>query len=187
MGNINCVEKKIERIVKRSLVPEDPIHAKNTLEWLLKLEPHVDNALKIAALGHDIERAIEKRKVRREDYREYDEFKKAHALNSARILMEIMEECKVRKELIEDVFYLVSHHEAGGNRRADILKDADSVSFFHINLPYYFKRNSVEETRKRCLWGYRRLPDKFKRVVAEFCYQNKEVELLVRSCINGSE
>ena len=85
MDNIVCVKKKIEEIIRHSPVPEDPIHSKNTLEWLLKLNPHADDALKIAALGHDIERAIEKRKVRRGDYENYDEFKKAHALNSATI------------------------------------------------------------------------------------------------------
>ena len=35
-----------------------------------ELKPDADDALKIAALGHDIERAIEERKVRREDYKD---------------------------------------------------------------------------------------------------------------------
>ncbi len=37
-------------------MPEDPRHAENTLDWLLKLKPDADEALQIAALGHDIER-----------------------------------------------------------------------------------------------------------------------------------
>ena len=64
-----CVKKKIEKIIKNSLVPEDPIHSKNTLEWLLKLNPHADDALKIAALGHDIERAIENHKYYIEEFK----------------------------------------------------------------------------------------------------------------------
>jgi hypothetical protein len=64
MDNIDCVKKKMEWIIKKSQVPEDPVHSKNTLEWLLKLKPDADDALKIAALGHDIERAIAERKVR---------------------------------------------------------------------------------------------------------------------------
>jgi hypothetical protein len=75
MDNIDYLKRKIEEIIKKSPVSEDPIHSKNTLEWLLKLKPDADEALKIAALGHDIERAIEERKVRREDYKNYDEFK----------------------------------------------------------------------------------------------------------------
>ena len=157
------------------------------MEWLLQLEPDADEALKIAALGHDIERAIEYRKVKRKDYGDYDEFKEAHALNSAKILKEIMEGCEVRKELVEDVFFLVSHHEIGGDRRINVLKDADSLSFFDVNLPLYFVRNDAEETKKRCLWGYKRLSDNVKGQVAEFDYQNKELELLVKNCIDESE
>jgi hypothetical protein len=58
MHSIDCVKKRIEEIIKTSPVPEDPIHSKNTLEWLLWLKPDADEALQIAALGHDIERAI---------------------------------------------------------------------------------------------------------------------------------
>ncbi|MBW1691261.1 MAG: DUF4202 family protein [Deltaproteobacteria bacterium] len=113
MDSIDCVKKKIEEIVKTSPVPEDPIHSKNTLEWLLWLKPDADEALQIAALGHDIERAIEERKVRRDDYKNYDEFKDAHASNSAEILAEIMKECSIGKELADDSFYLACHHERG--------------------------------------------------------------------------
>ncbi len=35
--------------------------------------------------------------------------------------------------------------------------------------------------------GYRKLPEKLKRVVAEFDYQNKELELQVRTCIGQGE
>jgi len=180
VDSIDCVKKRIEEIIRTSPVPEDPIHSKNTLEWLLRLKPDADKALQIAALGHDIERAIEERKVKRKDYKSYDEFKDAHALNSAKILAEIIKECNISKELVDDVFCLVRHHETKTTRRADVLRDADTVSFFHVNLPNYFIRNGIEETRRRFLWGYKKLSDSLKRVVAEFDYQDKELESLVR-------
>lgn len=183
MDSIDCVRKKIEKIVKKSPVPEDPIHSKNTLEWLLKLKPDADEALKIAALGHDMERAIEDRKVRHEDYKNYDEFKDAHASNSAKILVEIMKECNVSKKLSDDISYLVRNHETGGESRVDILRDADTISFFQVNLPYYFIRNGIEDTKKRCLWGCRKLPDNLKSVVIGFDYQNKKLKSLVGTCI----
>ncbi len=185
MDNIDCVKKKMEGIIKKSQVPEDPIHSKNTLEWLLKLKPDADDALKIAALGHDIERAIAERKVRREDYKDYDEFKEAHASNSAKILAEIMKECNISKKLADDIFFLVCHHETGGTRRVDILRDADSISFFHVNLPYYFLRNGIEETKRRCLWGYGKLPKNMQEVVVKFNYNDKELESLVMAWITG--
>ena len=182
MGDIYCVEGKIEGIIKESPVPEDLIHSKNTLEWLLKLKADADNALKIAAWGHDIERAVEERKVRRKDYRKYDEFKDAHALNSARILAEIMEECDMPGDLAADVFFLVRHHERGGTRRANLLKAADTISFFHVNLPHYFLREGEEETKRRCMWGLRKIPVNLKKVVAGFDYQNQEIAAIVKSC-----
>ncbi|RCV64968.1 protein of unknown function (DUF4202) [Methanophagales archaeon] len=187
MGNIDCVKKKMEWIIKKSQVPEDQIHSKNTLEWLLKLKPDADDALKIAALGHDIERAIEERKVRREDYKDYDEFKEAHASNSAKIMAEIMKECKMSKKIADDIVFLVCHHETGGTRRVDILRDADSISFFHVNLPYYFLRNGIEETKRRCLWGYKKLPKNMQEVVVKFNYNfnDKELESLLMAWIAG--
>ena len=187
MDSIDCARKGIEEIINTSPVPEDPIHSKNTLEWLLRLKPDADEALQIAALGHDIERAIEERKVRRGDYKNYDEFKAAHASNSAKILVEIMKECSISKKLADDIFFLVFYHETGGTRRSDILRDADSISFFHVNLPYYLIRNGVEETKRRYRWGYRRLSNNRKGLVAEFDYQNRQLASLVRTCISESE
>ena len=187
MDKISLVKRKIEEVIEGSSVPEDPIHSKNTLEWLLKLMPDADESLKIAALGHDIERAIEKRKVRRQDYKDYDAFKDAHALNSANVLAEIMQACDIEKKMIDEVFSLVRQHETGGTDRVDILKDADSISYFDVNLPLYFVRNNLKETKRRCLWGYQRLSDKGKCIVTGFDYQNKELSTLVGVCIEESE
>ena len=187
MEKINLVKRKIEGVIKGSSVPEDPIHSINTLEWLLKQMPDAGESLKIAALGHDIERAIEKRKVRRQDYKDYNAFKDAHALNSANILAEIMQACNINKKMIDEVFFLVRNHEIGGTDQVDILKDADSISYFDVNLPLYFMRNNLKETIRRCLWGYKRLSDQGKKIVAELNYQNKEIESLLKVCIDECE
>lgn len=187
MDDIGCVKNKIDEIIRESPVPEDLIHSKNTLEWLLKLDPDADEALTIAALGHDIERAIEERKIKRGDYKIYDEFKEAHSLNSAGIMAAIMEECGINKKLADDVFSLVRYHETGKTKRADTLRDADSISFFHVNVPYYFSRNSVEETKKRCVWGYKRLSNHLKSIVSTFIYNDKELETLIRTCMDDSK
>jgi hypothetical protein len=89
--------------------------------------------------------------------------------------------------MIDKVYFLVRHHETGGTGLVDILKDADSISFFNVNLPLYLVRHDLKETKKRCLWGYKRLSDKGKRIVAGFDYQNKELNTLMRDCIMESE
>ena len=187
MNSINRLKKSIETIIARSSVPEDPVHSKNTLEWLLKLEPDADQALQIAALGHDIERAIEQRKVRREDFEEYDQFKAAHAHNSAEILKKVMLDCDVDETLIEQVYNLVCRHEVAGDERSDLLKDADAISYFEVNLPHYYNRHGWEETKRRCLWGYKRLSEKMRTLAAKLAFEDDELRALMRITIEEGQ
>jgi len=187
MKSIDRVRKSIEAIISGSSVPEDPVHSKNTLNWLLKLKHNADEALQIAALGHDIERAIDQRKVRREDFEHYDEFKAAHAHNSAEILKEVMLDCGVDETLIEQVYELVCRHEVGGDERSDLLKDADSISYFEVNLPHYYNRHGWDETKRRCLWGYKRLSDKTKILAAKLIFENDELRALMRITIEEGQ
>lgn len=157
MKSIECVKARIRATVARSAVPEDPVHAENTLEWLLKLNPAADEALRLAALGHDIERAVAPRPFRKQDFDDYDEYKAAHANRSATIIGEILKECEVPIEISEEARRLVGRHEHGGDERSNILKDADSLSFFQTNLPLYYSRVGWEEALRRCRWGFDRL------------------------------
>ncbi len=126
MKNLVCLKKKIEDIIKKSSVPEDYPHSKNTLKWLLKLKPNADEALKIAALGHDIERAIEERKIKRSDYKTYEKFKDAHALNSAKIIAEIMEDCKINQVVLTLVLIAVLTNAENIRRIVVLNKDGKS-------------------------------------------------------------
>ena len=182
-NEIDRVIQRIEEIVGKSSIPEDPVHSRNTLEWLLKFKPDADVALRIAARGHDIERAFEYRKVKRRDYVDYDAFKEAHAEKSAKVLAGIMKEFNIHGELIDDVVSLIRRHETGGDPRADLLKYADSVSFFQVNLPLFYARNGVEETRVRCRWGLKRLSSEMETVVKEFEYEDKELSVLLENSI----
>ncbi len=180
VNSLERVERRIAEVIAGSTVPEDPEHSRNTLKWLLEFEPTADAALRIAALGHDIDRAVEARKVRRADFADYDVFKAAHARNSARILVEILEECGVEDvALTLEVERLVCVHEVGGDPRSDLLKDADSLSYFDVNLPLYYERHGWEETRSRCAWGYRRLSERARSIAASLVYPNSELQQLV--------
>jgi len=180
MDKITIFKEEILRIIEGSRVPEDPLHARDTLEWLRRLSPDPDQSLEIAALGHDIERALEGRKVRREEFANYEEFKAAHALNSAQILTELMRKLQLEEGLIQEVFLLVRHHESGGGKKVELLREADTLSFFHTNLPLYSARNSWEETRRRCLWGYRKLSARGREIVLTFNYDEERLNRLIR-------
>ncbi len=176
-------KRQIRLLIAGSTVPEDPRHAENTLKWLLKLEPDADEALQIAALGHDIDRAVEDRKVQRADYADYDAFKADHARNSAVILKEIMAECGVASDITAEVYRLVCLHEIGGDPRADRLKDADAISYFDVNLPLYYARTGREETLRRCVWGYQRLSAQMRTVVENMSYENRALNALLRQAV----
>ncbi len=181
--SIERTKQQIRALIAGSKVPEDPRHAENTLKWLLKLDPDADEALQIAALGHDIDRAVEARKVQRADYADYDAFKAAHARNSAVILKEIMEECGVAGDIMAEVYRLVCLHEVGGDPRAERLKDADAISYFDVNLPPYYARTGREETLRRCVWGYQRLSVRMRTVVENMSYEDRALNAHVRRAV----
>ena len=146
----------------------------------MRLDPDADAALQLAALGHDIDRAVSARKVQRADFDDYDDFKAAHARNGAEILAEILWESGVREEsLAREVERLVCRHEVGGDPRSDLLVDADSISYFDVNLPHYHSRNSRAETLRRCRWGYERLSPRARSIVAQLHQPSEDLEALM--------
>ncbi|HID71606.1 MAG TPA: DUF4202 family protein [Thermoplasmata archaeon] len=181
--SLRCAFKKIKEMVACSPLPEDLPHAENTLKWLLYLKPDAGLPLQIAALGHDIERGAGKRRVRKEDSCSYDQFKRAHAENSAKILKEILVECGVDLQIVEEACELVANHEFGGWEEADLLRDADKISFFDVNITYYYLRNGREKTKERCLWGLRLLSKEGRRIVESFSFKNPCVEEIVKECL----
>ena len=185
--NIESAKQNIRLIVADSRVPEDPHHADNTLEWLLRLEPNAGEALQLAALAHDIERAIEDVKVRRADFDDYDAFKAAHAGNGAEILRSVLTACGVERNVVEEACRLVELHEVGGDPGSDLLKDADSISYFDVNLPLYYQREGWTETKRRSLWGYRRLSARARKIVGSIGYEEKVLTRLLREVIHDKQ
>jgi len=187
MNSIECAKVRIKAIIAGSEVPEDPRHAGNTLEWLLRLDPKAGEALQIAALAHDIERAIKGQKVCRSHYGNYDAFKAAHARNGAAILRALLDECRVAQSTTDEACRLVTLHEVGGDPCSDLLKDADSISFFQVNMPSYYQREGYVETKRRCTWGYRRLSPPMKTIAESTKYENEDLTCLLREAIDEAD
>jgi len=187
MDNIDRAKQKIRAVIAASRVPEDPRHADNTLEWLLHLEPDAGDALQLAALAHDIDRAIEESKVRRADFDDYDAFKAAHARNGAKILRPILNACGVAGDIVDEACRLVEVHEEGGDPRSDLLKDADSISYFDVNLLLYYQREGWAETKRRSLWGYRRLTQRAQEIVKGIEYEEEDLISLMKTVFDRAE
>jgi hypothetical protein len=68
---------------------------------------------------------------------------------------------------------LIANHEFGkeGDLDLTILKDADSLSFFEINLPYYFRREGEQETYFRMQWGYDRMSERARQFLKNFSHE----------------
>ena len=170
---------RIDEIISQSPFPEDIFHSINTLEWVHKLAPDADSALQIAALGHDIERGFPDRSVHASNSQSYDEYKQAHALNCALLMVGILEEFGVDQDTIDDVTRLVAHHESGGDAREEALKNADALSFFHVSLPLFNDRRGPEITKKRCVWGFKKLPLELQEIVREIEDPDEELKQLL--------
>jgi 1L-myo-inositol 1-phosphate cytidylyltransferase / CDP-L-myo-inositol myo-inositolphosphotransferase len=164
------IKNEILQILSHSAIPEDYAHALNVLKWVNHLKPDADFPLHIASIGHDIERALPDQKVQRMKFSSYDDFKRAHAENSARVVNEILSTYPIAQDVIDRVHYLIANHEFGKEGDVDltILKDADCLSFFEVNLPYYFHREGEKETYFRMQWGYDRMSGRAKRFLKNF-------------------
>lgn len=174
---------EIEDVVARSKIPEDPAHSKNTCDWMLRLRPEADDALKIAALGHDIERAYSETRILRTGFTDYDDYKNAHAGRSAEILASLVIRNGASGEFAREVGRLTGRHECGGDPRSDLLKYADSISFFDSNIPLYFSRNGRGKALIRARWGLKRLNRETIEIVKEFHYENDELQLMMNELL----
>ncbi len=102
------------------------------------------------------------------------------ARNSADILREILDECGVDTRVGEEICRLVRAHETGGDERSDLLKNADSLSYFDVNLPFYVKRHTWEETKWRSMWGFKRLSPESQARVKGFRFTDGRLNELIR-------
>jgi len=176
--HLRLATAKIRAVLAGSPVPEDAGHAENTLYWLRRLDPQAGVALQLAALAHDIERARQDR-FQRHQFADYDSFKQAHADLGAQITDQILSEAGVSGEIRQDVSLLIRRHETGGDAQSDLLKDADSLSYFDHNLPLYYAREGYEETLRRARWGYERLSSRARAVYSSICHDSPELNRLL--------
>ncbi len=158
-------------------VPEI-LHALRTLYWLEKLRPDPDEALRIASISHDIERAF-----RQKDVKEIvkkpggltnKEYFEKHEGRGTKIIGDYLEKQSAKKELVNRVKMLVSRHERGGNEDQNLLKDADSIGFFEVYVAGKATAEMVSyigenETKKKIDFMYNRITsNEVKKIVKKW-------------------
>jgi Domain of unknown function (DUF4202) len=112
-------------------------HLLRTEDWAVELEPGAGEALRLAAVLHDIERAFPDPDASWDSARDWDSpaYNRWHQDRSARIAAEWMRERGAPSALVEKVERLILVHEVGGWPEADVLQAADSLSFLETLAP----------------------------------------------------
>jgi hypothetical protein len=118
----------------RAWVEEVHPHARHLLrteDWLLELDPGAGEALRLAAVLHDIERAFPDPAAGWESSRDWSspEYNRWHQDRCADIASAWLREQGGPEALAAEIDRLVRVHEQGGWEEADLLQAADSLSF----------------------------------------------------------
>lgn len=107
-------------------------HLVRTRDWVVVLEPDADEALRVAAVLHDVERAFPDPESPWDPAGDWDhpDYLRWHQERAARIASEwLAGQDAASDELVDEVRRLIDVHEEGGWPDADVLQAADSLSF----------------------------------------------------------
>jgi SAM-dependent methyltransferase len=145
-------------------------HAKHLLkaeEWLRRINPHATEAMLLATLTHDMERAFPGPDSPKQDPSLGPDdpiYNQAHSQRSARIVSAFLREQHASETLVTEVARLIEVHEIGGWPEADWVQAADSLSFLEVNIDFFLSfinapENSwtFEQVRAKFDWMYQRI------------------------------
>ena len=112
-------------------------HLERTEGWLLELEPAASDAVRIAAVTHDIERAFPDPDARWDSAQHWDDpdYNRWHQDRCAEIIADWLDKQGAPDELGREIEALVRAHEDGGWPEADLVQAADSLSFLETMVP----------------------------------------------------
>ena len=117
--------------------PYNSYHLLKTLEWLDRICPGSREAVRLAALTHDMERAFPG--PDQPIAKSFDDplYYRLHSERSARIVGAWLRENGADDPLTRDVEKLILAHEFGGWPEADMVQAADSLSFLETNIDLF--------------------------------------------------
>lgn len=153
-------------------------HLVRTRDWVLALEPEASEALRIAALTHDIERHFAGGpRLDMATQRPGDEaYNREHSERSAHIVSEWLRKEETDAALVDEVRRLVLAHEVGGWHEADVLQAADSISWLETNQDVaraWVREGRCDEewAREKHDWSFERIRIERARELARPFYE----------------
>lgn len=145
--------------LRKPLVAADYVHARDTWQWTLRLDPRAGMAVQLAALFHDAERLESEADHRIEHHAaDYQAFKEAHARSGALLVARRLGGIGLAPTIVGHVTMLVADHERPGeDEETLLLADADALSFFSRNASGFLDYYGEEHTRLKLEYSLRRL------------------------------
>ena len=134
--------------------PYNRHHLLKALEWLDRVAPDSAEAVRLATLTHDMERAFPGPDQPLIKTLSDPEYERRHSLRSARIVGAWLREHHASEALVEHVEALIVSHEFGGWPEADLVQAADSLSFLETNIDLFLGfvrsgKHPAHEVRKK--------------------------------------
>ncbi len=134
--------------------PYNRHHLLKALEWLDRVAPGSSEAVRLATLTHDMERAFPGPDQPIVKTLSDPEYERRHSLRSARIVGAWLREQHAKEALVEHVEALIVAHEFGGWPEADLVQAADSLSFLETNIDLFLGfvrsgKHPAHEVRKK--------------------------------------
>jgi hypothetical protein len=164
--------------------PYNSHHLLKSLEWLDRIAPGSSEALRLATLTHDMERAFPgpDQPVAGPGQWSDPAYNAAHAARSARIVAEWLRTQGAGAGLTSEVKTLVNAHEIGGWPEANLLQAADSLSFLETNVDLFlgFARSgkrTLDEVRLKFDDSYYRIQVDHARELALPMYEAAKARL----------
>ena len=179
--------KKVEQFLVDSFGPNHITapHLKRTAHWARALDPSVDEAVLIAALAHDIQRAEGDRPaVTDEAFKDFnvEDYLQYHQEKGGEIMEDFLIRSNAPVKLAKKVRRLISKHEVGGDREQDLLRDADSISFLENLVDSFIKEKvpdfGFEDVKKKFKWMFDRIGSDKAKQLAEPFYKEAMEKLL---------
>lgn len=182
MEYMSDLYKKVEKFVIDSFnkagKTKDVKHLKRTVYWVKQLKPNADDTLLIAAVSHDIERAFRDKNYTLITNKGFnsEEHLFYHQSEGARLITDFLDQQQINKKFIEKVKILISKHEIGGDFDIDILKDADSISFFENNVDIiinkFVSKMGRDKVKGKFDWMFERITNNKARQIVLPWYKN---------------
>lgn len=174
---------KLKKFVDEAFVKagdtHDLKHFERTVYWLLQLKADSDEALRAAAYAHDIERAFRDpgyNKITASDKGFVSEDHLQHHQDTgAAIVAKFLTEQGAPEKFIAKVQQLISRHEIGGSEEENLLKDADSLSYFENQVDMFIAKKvpeaGKEKVREKFQWMFNRITSVKAKELARPMYE----------------